>query len=115
MQYFFIFLASVFPFLVQFLTATVARVAVSIGFGTIAFAGVGLIFDALVDKLNSSASVLPVYMGSFISLLGIDTAINITISAGFFLMVLKGTNRAGDMRKTAWRKPGDKSPVDWGA
>ena len=115
MQYLLMFIASIVPFLAQFFVAGAARVAVALGFGTIAFAGVGLVFDAVVAKLNSSVSALPVYMGSFISLLGIDTAINITISAGFFLMVLKGTNRAGSMRKTAWRKPGDKSPVDWGS
>lgn len=115
MPYFFMFLASVFPFLAQFLTATVARVAVAVGFGTVTYAGVGLIFDSIIDKLNSSTGVLPAHIATFIHLLGIDTALNIMMSSGFALMVLKGASRAGDMRKTVWRKPGDKSDVDWGA
>jgi hypothetical protein len=115
MQYLIIFAASVVPFLAQFLAASAARVAVAVGFGTVAFAGVGMIFDTIIEKLNASTAVLLPHVATFIHLLGIDTAINIVLSAGFFLLVLKGTNRAGSMRKTAWRKPGDKSDVDWGA
>jgi hypothetical protein len=115
MHYIFIFLASVFPFLAQFLTATVARVAVAAGFGTVAYMGVGLIFDGIITKLNASTNVLTPHIATFIHLLGIDTALNIIMSAGFALMVLKGANKAGDIRKSVWRKPGDKSDVEWGA
>ncbi|AQS36126.1 Protein of unknown function (DUF2523) [Shewanella psychrophila] len=115
MQYVIMFAASVVPFLAQFLVASTARIAVALGFGTVAFAGVGLIFDSIIDKLNASASGLSPHIATFITLLGIDTAFNIMLSAGVFLMVLKGVNRNGDMRKTVWRKPGDKSDVDWGA
>ncbi len=115
MPYIIAFFASIFPFLAQFLVASTARVAVALGFGTVAFAGVGLIFDSIIDKLNASTNVLNPHIATFIHLLGIDTAINIALSAATFLMVLKGANRNGDIRKTAWRKPGDKSDVDWGA
>ncbi|AXQ65916.1 MAG: protein of unknown function DUF2523 [Inoviridae sp.] len=115
MQYFFVFLASVVPFFAQFLTASVARVAVAVGFGTVAYAGVGLIFDSIIQKLNASTNLLSPHIATFIHLLGIDTALNIIMSAGFALMVLKGANKAGDIRKSVWRKPGDKSDVDWSA
>lgn len=115
MPYIAMFLASVFPFLAQFLTATVARVAVAIGFGTVTYAGVGLIFDNIIDKINASGGVLSPHIATFIHLLGIDTALNIMMSSGFALLVLKGASKSGDMRKMVWRKPGDKSDVDWGA
>lgn len=109
------FLASVFPFFTQFLGATVSRVAVAVGFGTVTFAGVGLVFDAIIAKLNASTVSLAPDIATFIHLLGIDTALNIGMSAGFALMVFKGANRLGDRRSMVWRKPGDKSDVDWGA
>lgn len=115
MPYIAMFFAAVFPFLAQFLTASVARIAVAVGFGTATFAGVGLIFDSIIEKINSSGSLLLPHIATFIHLLGIDTALNIIMSAGFALMILKGASRAGDMRKVVWRKPGDKSDVDWGA
>lgn len=115
MQYVIMFAASLVPFFAQFLVASTARIAVALGFGTVAFAGVGMVFDSIVSKLNDSTHVLAPHVATFIHLLGIDTAINIMMSAGVFLLVLKGVNRNGDMRKTVWRKPGDKSNVDWGA
>ena len=115
MHYVIIFFASLTPFLAQFLVASTARIAVTLGFSTVAFVGIGLVFDTIIDKLNASTSVLSPHIATFITLLGIDTAINIMLSAGVFVMVLKGMGRNGDMRKTAWRKPGDKSNVDWGA
>lgn len=115
MPYFLMFLGSIFPFLSGLVTATVGRVAVALGFGTVTFMGVGLIFDKILDKLNAATTTLPPLVATFIHLCGIDTAINIMMSTGFALLVLKGANRAGNSRQMVWRKPGDKSDVDWGA
>jgi hypothetical protein len=115
MQYLIMFLASVFPYVAQFIGASITRVVVSLGFGTVAFAGVGFIFDTIIDKLNTSTNAVTPLVAQFIHLAGIDTAINILLSAGFALLVLKGTNKAGSMRKQVWRKPGDKSDVSWDA
>ncbi|WAX22038.1 minor head protein [Shewanella phage Dolos] len=115
MQFFAIFLASIFPFLAQFLTASVARVAVALGFGTVTYAGVGFIFDEIISKLNASANFVFPHIATFIHLLGIDTALNIAMSSAVALMVLKGVSKSGYSRQLVWRKPGDKSPVDWSA
>lgn len=115
MQFLPLFLASIFPFLAQFLTASVARVAIALGFGTVSYAGVGFIFDTIIAKLNSSSLLLMPHVATFIHLMGIDTAMNIAMSAGATLMVMKGVSKSGYSRQMVWRRPGDKSPVDWSA
>ncbi|MDH0448709.1 MULTISPECIES: DUF2523 family protein [Shewanella] len=116
MQFIPLLLASIFPFLGQFITASVARIGVAIGFGTVTYAGVGFIFDEIINRLNASASsIIFPHIATFIHLLGIDTALNIAMSSGVALMVLKGVSKSGYSRQLVWRKPGDKSPVDWSA
>ncbi|MBO1271196.1 DUF2523 domain-containing protein [Shewanella sp. 4t3-1-2LB] len=115
MQFFYMLLVSIFPFLAATISAMVARIAVSLGFGTVTYFGVNLIFDKVIERLNSSQNFIYPQVATFIHLLGIDTAINIMLSAGVGLLVLKGVSKTGEMRKSVWRKPGDKTPISWDA
>ncbi len=110
----FLFL-TVIPLLPQLISAFVTRAAVSLGFGTATFLGLDSLFDSLISKIQSSTSGLPAEVIQMIGLIGIDDAINIALSAGFALLTFKGLTRMGSARVAVWRKPGDKSPMDWSA
>ncbi|HDM8168474.1 TPA: DUF2523 domain-containing protein [Vibrio harveyi] len=106
---------TVLPLLPQLITAIVTRAAISLGFGTAAFMGLGNLFESVIAQVSASSSALPSNVVMMIGLIGLDDAFNIYLSAGFALLVFKGLTRAGGARVAVWRKPGDKSEIDWGA
>lgn len=110
----FLFL-SVIPLLPALIMSVVSRAAIALGFGTAAYGGFNLIFDNILQRLASTSSGLPSEIINMIGLVGIPEAFNIVLSAGFALLVFKGMSRSGNVRNMVWRKPGDKSPMDWGA
>ncbi|MFA0156108.1 DUF2523 family protein [Vibrio sp. 10N.261.46.A3] len=113
MGYLLTFFSGLFAYFAPFLGATVTRAAISLGFGTVVYQGVGFIFDTVIAQVNSSMGDLPYILVQFVHLLGIDTAINIGLSAGFALMVLKGMSSNMSLRKQVWRKGGDNSTSEW--
>ncbi|WP_064608540.1 DUF2523 domain-containing protein [Photobacterium sp. J15] len=110
----FLFL-TVIPVMPQLISAIASRVAISLGFGTVAYSGMSVIFDKLIAEISSSTSGLPANVVSMIALVGVPDAMNIMFSAGFTLLVFKGMSRMGNFRRMVWRKPGDKDPIDWSA
>jgi hypothetical protein len=106
---------SVIPLLPQLITSIVSKAAVALGFGTATFFGLNLLFEQVLTKIGASASGLPKEVLMMIGLVGVDDAINIFCSAGVALFTLKGMNAMGKVRTAVWRKPGDKSPIEWGA
>lgn len=106
---------SIIPLMPQLITSMVSRAAVALGFGTATFFGLNLLFEKVLTEIGSAASGLPKEVLMMIGLVGIDDAINIFCSAGVALFTLKGMNALGKARTSVWRKPGDKSPIEWGA
>ncbi|TQP79886.1 DUF2523 domain-containing protein [Vibrio cholerae] len=106
---------TILPLAPALLAALATRVAVSIGFGTATYVGVNLIFDRIFDKIQNEVGGLPANVIQMIGLIGITDAINIVMSAAFALLTFKGMNKLGQARTVVWRKPGDKSPIDWSA
>ncbi|HDS1213345.1 DUF2523 domain-containing protein [Shewanella algae] len=105
MEYILILLNSIFPFLASFVGAMAARVALSIGFGTVGYSVSDYLFDSIINKLNESVSSMPSTIVSFLEIIGIPTAINIYLGAGSALLVLKGLSATGEIRKIVWSSP----------
>ncbi|MFG0450892.1 MULTISPECIES: DUF2523 family protein [Shewanella] len=105
MEYILILLNAIFPYLASFLGAMVARIALSIGFGTVGYSVSDYFFDSIINKLNDSVGSMPSTIVSFLEIIGIPTAINIYLGAGSALLVLKGLSSSGEIRKVVWGSP----------
>lgn len=103
------------PLMPQLISAIATRVAIAIGFGTASYVGLSSVFDSVLSELSSITSLLPPQVISMIGLIGIPDGINIMLSAGSALLVFKGMNAAGQMRRSVWRKPGSTDPMNWEA
>lgn len=110
----FLFL-TIIPLLPSLINAIVVRGAISLGMGTVAFSGIDLIFETVLSELSRLTSGLSSEVIAMIGLVGVADGVNIMLSAGFALLVFKGMNKMGQARRQVWRKPGDKSDIDWGA
>ncbi len=106
------FLVSVLPQLVAFLGVGIAR---AIGFGTVAYLGFSKMFDVLIGKVQGLTSGVPHNAIAMMSLCGVDSAINIYLSAAVAMLALRGAFSSGGYRRTVWRKPGDRSDYNWEA
>ncbi|AXH76363.1 MAG: protein of unknown function DUF2523 [Inoviridae sp.] len=105
MNWVWIALSSLVPFFIRFIGASAVATITSMGVGFITFTGLHVLVDHVLEKLQSSLTGLPSVIVSFIGLTGIDTAINIVLSAAFALLVLKGVTKSGSLTNQVWRKP----------
>ncbi|AXH77773.1 MAG: protein of unknown function DUF2523 [Inoviridae sp.] len=109
-------LSALAPYFIRFIGASLVSVVSSIGVGFITFTGLNSLIDHVISKLQGSLTGLPNLIVNFISLTGIDTAVNICLSAAFALMMLKGMSKVGSLTNQVWRKPSSKiSTGSWDA
>lgn len=106
---------TIIPLVPALLSALVVRVTATIGLGSVTYLGLTLVFDKILAKMQSELTGLPANVVQMIGLIGIPDGINTILSAGFALLCFKGMNKLGQARTVVWRKPGDKSPIDWSA
>lgn len=105
---------TIIPLLPTLISAVVTRVAISLGFGTVTYMGFDALFETIMTKLKSTFNGIPSATLEIIGLIGIHESLNLTLSAGFALLMFKGMNKMGQARSMVWRKPGSKDPIDWG-
>ncbi len=107
----FTWIRSALPWIAGALGATVSNWLVAAGFGVVVFSGFNVMTSRLiataVTAFNDLNSVGPI--GADILMLAgymwLDKALNLIISAGAFLLALKGV-REGFYARQAWFKPG---------
>jgi len=99
------------PWIGGFFGASISSWAISLGFGVVVFSGFTVLTNRLIATAVEAFNGLNAIgdMGAdIIALMGymwIDSALNLMISTGAFLLALKGV-REGRYAAQAWYKPG---------
>lgn len=104
------FVSTVLPMFSMFIFNTAAKVFGALGGGWITYQLGDELFNLIFSKIKSvfSGHVLePLFHPAvdMISVLGIDTALNVMASFYFALLTIKGMDRFGQVRKAAWSSP----------
>lgn len=99
------------PWLAGALGATASNILISAGFGIVVFSGMDLLTGRLiataVESFNglNSLGALGSDVVALAGYMWLDKALNLMVSAGAFLLTLKGV-REGAFAAQAWYKPG---------
>ncbi|MGP8305026.1 DUF2523 domain-containing protein [Vibrio sp. YIC-376] len=96
------------PFLPSIIRTLVTYVAISVGFGLVAYTGVNSFLDMLADYIQANIAGVPSTLAQLMALAAIDTCINVILSCLVFSFTLNGLMGATGYRPS-WRKP--TSPV----
>ncbi|MGY0616098.1 DUF2523 domain-containing protein [Vibrio sp. FJH11] len=96
------------PLLPAIMRTLATYVAISIGFGLVAYTGVNSFLDMLADYIQANISGVPSKLAQLMALAAIDTCINVILSCLVFSFTLNGLMGATGYRPS-WRKP--TSPV----
>lgn len=99
------------PWIAGWLGASVSNWVISLGFGVVVFSGFTVLTSRLIGTAVEAFNGLNSIGGmgaDILALMGymwIDKALNLMLSAGAFLLALKGV-REGRFARQAWYKPG---------
>ncbi|MCF7483578.1 DUF2523 domain-containing protein [Vibrio sp. J1-1] len=105
MAYFISFLSAVvLPLLPSIFRTLTTYVAISLGFGLVAYTGVNQFLDMLADYIQANISGVPAKLAQLMALGAIDTCINVILSCLVFSFTLNGLMKATGYRPS-WRKP----------
>ncbi|NVC94608.1 DUF2523 domain-containing protein [Vibrio natriegens] len=105
MAYFISFLSAVLlPLLPSIFRTITTYVAISLGFGLVAYTGTNQFLDMLADYIQANISGVPAKLAQLMALAAIDTCINVILSCLVFSFTLNGLMKATGYRPS-WRKP----------
>ncbi|HDY7740709.1 DUF2523 domain-containing protein [Vibrio vulnificus] len=107
MQYLIVFLGTVIvPLIPSMVRGLVSYIAVSIGFSLVAYSGMSVAIDKLVDYAQSSLNGVPSDIAAIIGLSGFPEAFNAFLTCVVFSFTLSGMMNATGYRPS-WRRPSD--------
>lgn len=94
------------PLLPSIMRTLATYVAISIGFGLVAYTGMNQFLDMLADYIQANISGVPAKLAQLMALAAIDKCINVILSCLVFSFTLNGLMGATGYRPS-WRKPAD--------
>ncbi|EGR1135685.1 DUF2523 domain-containing protein [Vibrio cholerae] len=107
MQYLIVFLATVVvPLIPSIVRGLVSYIAVSLGFSLVAYSGMSLAIDKLVNYAQNSANGLSADIAAIVALSGFPEAFNAFLTCMVFSFTLIGMMNATGYR-ASWRRPSD--------
>ncbi|WP_194435006.1 DUF2523 domain-containing protein [Vibrio fluminensis] len=105
MPYFLTFLATlVVPMIPSIVRGLVSYTAVSVGFSLVAYTGLNLALDTLVDFIQSNLNGLPSDLASIVAISGFPQAVNAFLTCLVFSFTLSGLFQTTGYRPS-WRRP----------
>jgi len=79
------------------------RALVAIGFGLVAYVGVGLLWDAIQDNITANLGQASSSILAILGLARVDDAIQVVFSAITAKLALRGLNAAGALISPRWK------------
>jgi len=105
MPYFVAFLATVIvPLIPSIVRGLVTYVAVSLGFGLVAYTGISAAIDELAAYIQANFDGIGADLANILALGGLDVCVNVTLTCLVFGFTLKGLMNATGY-KAKWKAP----------
>lgn len=92
------------------LPALLMQAAVTLGFGYVAYSGLGQLMEYLETLIATQLAGISADVYAVLDILGLPQALSIVVSAYGVRLVLMGLNSAGVLRRIVWRPPATELP-----